>query len=705
MRDLPLVSGLQLIEVLVAAVRAGPGRVVLNDAADAPVIALIHGPGVVVKAESGSVRGAGFLAMAEKGRIVSAEQAATVRDLPEPMAALVAQGALSQSAVDALSAHVASVDLGRFLADKRQGRVVIEPAAEGEAPSSPGVAIVEFVKQAVIVSGNVGAILDAGSLEPGDIIDRGEGFADAIDLRSRQFLDTVAPQLPLPIHEALALAGDDLTRRKFAAIIVVAAATGHVKRAAPVAVAPVRPAAVSQARLSSMTGVIALDLAQGLPPRAVTGSMAAAIPRTGSMTATLPRTSSVASGVLAAELAGPVAPPLAAPRGATGEFRSAHWRKETLAEHQARRAAELNLDLSQPDNATSLEREYLSIVVPRGLAAGAVLEVLEESKRWLALAPQDPTAVVSHARIRFGADPRVRPDVVASLAEASAQYSGVIDVQWAFFELAREVDDQARLPAARRRFLALASPTDPRRAEVENLIASSSSSSSSDFSADEVKVGAPDSASLTRSAAAIVVVPLVLGGLIQTLGLPDIRYSPSLAWFVRVLVLAIAAGALIVAGGEAQRKGTLQALKRIDPLWLITALIGGAVAQAATVVLFGNWTRPNDLVFELAIATFFVYALAERGFFHLAVAPLSSTESTHIGYVGLSALGQVFLTLTYADLWYSPVKLVMWCGVAVGTIALPCSLLWLKTRSFYAPLAWQVAMTTVQVVLLAEPAA
>jgi acetoin utilization deacetylase AcuC-like enzyme len=41
---------------------------------------------------------------------------------------------------------------------------------------------------------------------------------------------------------------------------------------------------------------------------------------------------------------------------------------------------------------------------------------------------------------------------VASLAEASAQFSGVIDVQWAFFELAREVDDQARLPAARRRF-------------------------------------------------------------------------------------------------------------------------------------------------------------------------------------------------------------------------------------------------------------
>jgi hypothetical protein len=703
MSDLPLVSGLQLIEVIVAAVRAGPGRVMLQDAADVPVIALIHGPGVVVKAESGSVRGAGFLAMAEKGRIVSAEQAATVRDLPEPMAALVAQGVLSQSAVDALSAHVASVDLGRFLADKRQGRVVIELAAEGEAPSSPGVAIVEFVKQAVIVSGNVGAILDAGSLEPGGIIDRGDAFADAIDLRSRQFLDTVAPQLPLPIHEALALAGDDLTRRKFAAIIVVAAATGHVKRAAPLAVAPVRPAAV--ARLSSMTGVIALDLAQELPPRAGTGSMTAAIPRTGSMTATLPRTSSVASGTVAGELAGPVVPPLSAPRGATGEFRSAHWRKETLAEHQARRAAELNLDLSQPDNATSLEREYLSIVVPRGLAAGAVLEVLDESKRWLALAPQDPTAVVSHARIRFGADPRVRPDVVAALAEASAQFSGVIDVQWAFFELARAIDDQARLPAARRRFLALASPTDPRRPEVENEIPSSSSSSSSGSSVDEVKVGAPDSASLTRSAAAIVVVPLVLGAAIQTLGLPDIRYFPSLAWFVRVLVLALAAGVLIVAGGEAQRKGTLQALQRVDPLWLITAVIGGAIAQAAIVVLFGNWTRPNDLVFEVAVATFFVYALTERSFFHLAVAPLSSTESTHIGYIGLSALGQVFMTLTYGDLWYSPVKLVMWCGVAVGTIALPCSLLWLKTRTFYAPLAWQVAMTTVQVALLAEPAA
>jgi hypothetical protein len=54
----------------------------------------------------------------------------------------------------------------------------------------------EFVKQAVIVSGNVGAILDAGSLQPADTIDRGDAFAAAIDIRSRQFLDTLAPQLP-----------------------------------------------------------------------------------------------------------------------------------------------------------------------------------------------------------------------------------------------------------------------------------------------------------------------------------------------------------------------------------------------------------------------------------------------------------------------------------------------------------------------------
>ncbi len=208
--------------------------------------------------------------------------------------------ALSQSAVDALSGHIASVDLGNFLADKRRSRIEIVPAAEGKEPASPGVAVVEFVKQAVIVSGTVGAILDAGSLQPADTIDCGDAFAAAIDVRSRQFLDTLAPQLPLAIHEALTLAGDDLTRRKFASILVVAAATGHLRRAVAAPVVAVRPAAVAQARLSSMTGVIALDLAQGLPPRTATGSVP------GSMACAMP---------------------LQAPRGPTGEFRSVPWRK------------------------------------------------------------------------------------------------------------------------------------------------------------------------------------------------------------------------------------------------------------------------------------------------------------------------------------------------------------------------------------------
>lgn len=692
MRDLPLVSGLQLIEVLVASVKAGPGRVVLHDDADTAVIALTHGPGVVVKAESASVRGTAFLAMAEKGRIVSAEQAATVRDLPEPMAALVAQGALSQSAVDALSAHVASVDLGRFLAERREGRVEIIPATEGELPSSPGVAIVEFVKQAVIVSGNVGAILDAGSLQPADMIDRGDAFADVIDHRSRQFLDTLAPQLPLAIHEALALAGDDLTRRKFASIVVVAAATGHLKRSTATAVA-VRPAAVAQARLSSMTGVIALDLAQGLPPRTATGAMPGAIPRTSSVTSGALLSASP-TGTMAGAVAGAMPMPLPSPRGATGEFRSVHWRKETLAEHQARRAAELNLDLSQPDNATSLEREYLGIVVPRGLAAGAVLEVLEESRRWLVLAPQDPTAVVSHARIRFAAEPRSRAEVVASMAEASGQFSGVIDVQWAFFELATELGEPERVAVARRRFLALASPTDPRRAGIEQTAQAAV--------VKEVTAGAVDGAAVGRAAAAVIVVPVVTYLALQSLGVPDIGYRPSLAWVVRNFFLVVAAVGLIMVGGESQRKATLQALKRIDPLWIVTALIGGAIAQGLVTVLFGNWARPSDLVFEVAIVTGIAHAVVERGFFQLAASPLSSSEATHIGYVGLAALGQALLAMTVFGPSLSIGKLVMWCGVDVLGIALPCSLLWLKTRSFWAPLAWQAATVPVQVALLVE---
>jgi hypothetical protein len=696
-----MISGLQLIERLVAIVNAGPGEVVVTGDGNVPVMTLTHDTGIFVRASSGSTRGGTFLSMAERARVVSPEHAALVRDHPEPVAELAARGLLSPAAVDTLSVFVASVDLGHFVAARGRATLTARPGSPSLLAS--GMAIIEFVKQAVIVCGDVDVMLDAMALDPQDNVERGKAFEAAIDQKSRQLLDTLASRMPLTIHDALGLAGDDLTRRKVAATVVVTLATGHLTRAPPAAKPHAADRGPPPQRLTSLAGVMALDLSQDVPslrppappdPSRLAPPMAA---RAVTAVAAAPATTATP-----ATTSRPPPPPVRAVSLVSAEFpavvtgassspsSSPSWRKETLREHQLRRAADLNVDLDNPENAAALEREYLGVIVPRGLAASATTELLVEARRWVELAPQDPTAVVSCARVRWAAEPQGRPEVLKELAAASGSFPGVIDVQWTLFELAIESGDKEKVAMARRRFLAVASPTDPRRASIDAARPARVS----------LDVG-NDGPALARAAGAVVLVPVLTALAVKNSVGDDVGYQPgSLPWLMRHGILLLATLALIGAGGAGHRQATVDAMKRIELMWVVMALVGGALAQGLVVVLFGTAVRPDDLVFGVAIATGIVHAIIERSFFHVAVTPLVGSEGSRLGFVALAVIGQALMVATYLGLWDKPSRIAMWAGVAVASVAIPTSLLWLKSRSFYAPLAWQVGMVPVQLALL-----
>jgi hypothetical protein len=440
-------------------------------------------------------------------------------------------------------------------------------------------------------------------------------------------LQAIEGRLPLAVHEVLGLAGDDLTRRKLAAALVVVLATGHLKRGPAVAPGPL-PTALP--RLSSLTGVMSLDLASVQPAVVV-----------------------------------------------------AAWRKETLDAYVARRAAELNIDAKTPENAVSLEREYLAAVVPRGLAAGAVADLVTDASRWAELAPNDPGAVVAAARARW-TKMHLRAEVLETIAKASATFPTVVDVQLAAFDIALEADAKTYLANARRRFLAAAAKTHPRRAEV--------------VAARRAAAVEIDASTLVWPAVAVVAVPLLTGLGLQGHVVEDVGYHPSsMPWVLRHGVLLLATIALLIAGGKAQQTETADALKRFAPLAAVAALIGGGLAQVLLFVLFGTSDRPADLVVGVAIATGVAHAVFERSFFHLAVTPLNAPG---VPLVALSVLGQALMVGTYLSLWEVPAKLVMWAGIATVSVAVPTTLLWLKTQSFWTPLAWQVGMVVMQLALL-----
>jgi hypothetical protein len=173
----------------------------------------------------------------------------------------------------------------------------------------------------------------------------------------------------------------------------------------------------------------------------------------------------------------------------------------------------------------------------------------------------------------------------------------------------------------------------------------------------------------------------------------------SLPWGLRHGILLLATLGLILAGGAGHRQATAEALKRFDVAWFVLALVGGACVQGLIVLLFGTSVRPADLVLGTAVATGVVHAIIERAFFHLAVAPMTGGPS-QLATLALSIVGQGLMVVTYLGLWQQPHKLIMWMGAVVLGVALPTSLLWMKSRSFFVPLAWQVAMVPVQITLL-----
>lgn len=674
-----LYSGVALLKQMVAAASPGPSDIVVTAEDGAAVVAVSCAEGVIIRASSASTRGPAYLGMAERARIVSAEHAALVMGYPEPIAELVARGLLTSAAVDALSVLVASVDFGRFLAARGRAtvsRVVTPPVTPAAAPSMPaaGLAFSEFLKQSTIVCGDVGEMLEAAVVDPQDTLQRGAVYDAPTDPKARQMLDALAPRLPTKVQEALALAGDDLTRRKVGATIVAALATGHLQRIG--SSDAVKALEVQLPRLSSLTGVMALDLAQ------ITGvANATPAPTRAPVQDVPPIGSTPPPPVRAVTMTG------SEQRAIVPATAASNWRKETLREHQLRRAADLHIDLDNAENAASLEREYLGVIVPRGIAAGAVDELLPEAKRWLELAPQDPTAIVSCARVRWTAEEKHRPEVLKSLAAASAAFPGVVDVHWTLFELASSVSDQERTAAARRRFLAVASPTDPRRSTLG--------------SPAQRVLAATDGAAVARAAVAVLAVPVLTTLALQGLTAQDVAYHPmSLPWALRHGILALATLGLILTGGAGHRQATVEALKRFDVAWFVLALVGGAVAQGVIVLLFGTSVRPVDLVFGTAVATGVVHATIERAFFHLAVAPIAGEPSGQVASLALSIVGQGLMVVTYLGLWEQPHKLVMWAGAVVLGLAMPTALLWMKSRSFFVPLAWQVAMVPVQLALL-----
>jgi hypothetical protein len=364
---------------------------------------------------------------------------------------------------------------------------------------------------------------------------------------------------------------------------------------------------------------------------------------------------------------------------------AAAWTVEPIEAYIQRRATDLRLDLGNEDNVRSLEVEYLSKYVPRGVVAKAWPAVAPLAERWLQLAPQDTQAIVCHARARFGASPFTLPSVLASVEKAAQANRKSVDLQFVYADLVWETGDRKAFEVALRAYAALVPPGDRQLAELVNR-----------------KRAARGDVDLSPAVAGGVAVGVLLLTLIATMamGRTEIYSDPvTPIWLVRHAILL--AGTLVTVGVTSPSLvNALRAMVTPGPTaFLPLAVVGGLGIETAFYFAYGAGKAPPGFSLPTALAAALVDVALQRLFFQFALQHHFETA----GDRRLGVLVVVFVNWlyagTYADLWVGATTYFTFTGVAAAFVALPCAMLYARGRSVFPPLLWQFSLYALQVVL------
>ena len=407
---------------------------------------------------------------------------------------------------------------------------------------------------------------------------------------------------------------------------------------------------------------------QGAPlPRSSTGAGFTGVGTTGSASGPPPRMSTGAgfSGV-----------------GTTGSV----WTVEPFAAYAEQRAAQMRLDLGDEANRNSLELEYLSKYVPRGVTAKAWREVLPLAERWVAVAPNDPSAQSCIARVRFGASPYMLPTVIGQFAPVAAAHRKNPEVQYTNALLVWETGDRKAFASALERYAALVSATD---SNLQELVARKRSARG-DVDASPLKAAV--------ATAAVLLATLAFS---STIGRLEVSYHPLTAmWLLRHGILLAGAIGLVAATSTSVVNALRLLFTPASAPVLLLAIAGGAGAQGLIQLIYGVGTAPADFSLVVGLAAKAVDAVLLAFFFQFAVQHHFEVGGDRRVGVVVSVLLYWLYAGTYVENWVGTTTFFIWTSLSALVIGVPSALLFASTRSVLPTILWQISLFALQMVLL-----
>lgn len=376
---------------------------------------------------------------------------------------------------------------------------------------------------------------------------------------------------------------------------------------------------------------------------------------------------------------------LGADASAPGSPASPPWTPDPVDAFLQRRAADLRLDLGNEDNRRSLEIEYLSKNVPRGVVAKAWQAVAPLADRWLQLAPQDPQAIVCQARARYGASPFTLPSLLTSVEKAAQANRKSAELQYLYADLVWETGDRKAFETALRAYAALVPANDRQLVELVNR-----------------KRAARGDVDLSPAVAGGVAAAVLLFTTVaaMAMGSKESPGDPTAGiWLVRHALLLV--GTLVTVGLTSPSVvNALRALATPGPtIFLVIATAGGLAAEGLFAWVYGIGQAPPGFSLPLALVAAFLDVVTQRLFFQFAL-------QHHFETAGDKRFGVVVVVFTnwlyagtYAALWAGVTTFFVYTGIAALLVALPSAILYARSRSVFPAILWQFSLYALQVVL------
>ncbi len=631
-----------------------------------------------------------------------------------PVATLMAGGALTPELVSSLELAALTIGFGRALAAGGPWRLSTEIAAAGvtDAPAAVSSTITDFVRRALATASSENALRAMLGFFSVTWLESGADTTLPLSEREKNVVAVCKSRLPCSVDSLLPdPAGGEKARVDILAGLAALESAGVFRRCAPKAEAvPAAPAPHSMtippnlvqgtAAQAAQAQAAQAQAAQGHPGPGSTNPPAASpttMPPTTAQGASLPDRLAAAGGPAPSEDparrrlptlmmqvpsgAGEASGPRAAAPGSGG---GSDWQPEPFDAFAARRAAQLKLDLSKQENVDALENEYLGRTVEAGVNNAAWAAVLPLAEKWHKRNPKNPAALVASARARFHIRPHERPALLEEITRASMEFRKSVDIQHAFADFAFEAGKQEAFLVALRRFAELVPKSDQRlrtmlarRRRLEMLL---------------------EPNPLMAVAAAVIVAAVVAGVSAQLDGIEPTHHPIDGKWMARHIAMLVAAiGLFVVSTKELTRVLGSALVPRNVPEMVLAAGVG-AMVGFVRVVLYGVGPTPEGFFLPVALATVFVHIVCERMFVNAAVQELLAFDDKGLAGVLGAVVLQSALLLTYSHVWGLHTTLPLWIGNVALFVGVPCAILWNRSRSIWGPVCWQMGISVVEMV-------